>query len=1005
LARRGVAADFRALHFHWFRGLVADDLRVSWGGPDGPRMTIAEADLDLAPPPWNAGRQIIRGLAVRRGSLVLPLPVTNQPPRALHVENIAADIRFLPGDAWEVRRLGAQVLGFQLELRATLTNLASLHRARPTSHPAAAAQRIQILRNALEEVANWRFGATPSLVVDLDVDGRAPWAASGGVYLDVPQVHTPHGALRRLRLSLRALPSTTNQAALTSSVIHLEELQTSKGGFTGLEARLDLRGPPAPALPTNAIWHGRLEHLFLRGLRGRHVRAHGTNDLIAPESAPISEPARWPVLPLRTRALFHANILDAGPSVSPLRGTDVNLTIDAGHHRANLWPVNVDFDLELGSLAGGSESLGRTQVGGSLQRREAAEPAEIPPGLAWWEALWPLEGRITVISTNLRSPRLRVTRLETQLHWRPPVLTLPSIAATLYGGELQAAGELNVATREASLDAETTFDLHGLDALLGPRSRTNFTRYQWREPPWFRGSARATLPAWTDPHPDWDATVKPTLRLDGRFRVGAGAFKGIPFDQAASSISFDGERWTLPDLETARPEGRQQLAVDYNEETREYRIHARGRVFPHVLKPVLGENSAEVLDLFESSQAVTANLSVWGPWNEGTRQSIHGTLQATNFQFRGQHFEWLDAGVIYTNRVLIASPLTLQRGAGELTADGVRYSFANDTVWLTNVINTIDPAVVAATIAPDLPHKIAPYRFEHPPRIKVDGTLQPRHTESADLQFEIVGGPFRFWRLSAAQIQTRLLWQGSQLVLTNTHALFYGGRLDGFATFDLSTPRDALYQFDARVRDASLARLLRDAIAGRTNHAEGNFDLDLIISSARTADLNSWNGHGEVHLRDGLLWDVPIFGFLSPVLNGIVPGLGNNRAEQADAHFTIHNGIIGTRDLVVVCPPAKLLYRGEIDFEQRVDAKVEGQILSAIGGFGPLFTLVLRPLTKLLEFRVTGTLSNVETEPLYIPKFLLLPLQPVKILRGWFGGNDTDPPSARDKLPPSPDPP
>jgi hypothetical protein len=31
----------------------------------------------------------------------------------------------------------------------------------------------------------------------------------------------------------------------------------------------------------------------------------------------------------------------------------------------------------------------------------------------------------------------------------------------------------------------------------------------------------------------------------------------------------------------------------------------------------------------------------------------------------------------------------------------------------------------------------------------------------------------------------------------------------------------------------------------------------------------------------------------------------------------------------------------------------------------------------------------VEAEPLYIPKLLLLPLQPVKILKDWFGGGDS----------------
>src|SRR4030095_1891743 len=53
LAQRGVITEFSSLHFQWFRGLVARDLRVAWGGTNGPRLAIVEADLDIAPPPWH----------------------------------------------------------------------------------------------------------------------------------------------------------------------------------------------------------------------------------------------------------------------------------------------------------------------------------------------------------------------------------------------------------------------------------------------------------------------------------------------------------------------------------------------------------------------------------------------------------------------------------------------------------------------------------------------------------------------------------------------------------------------------------------------------------------------------------------------------------------------------------------------------------------------------------------------------------------------------------------
>ena len=50
-------------------------------------------------------------------------------------------------------------------------------------------------------------------------------------------------------------------------------------------------------------------------------------------------------------------------------------------------------------------------------------------------------------------------------------------------------------------------------------------------------------------------------------------------------------------------------------------------------------------------------------------------------------------------------------------------------------------------------------------------------------------------------------------------------------------------------------------------------------------------------LRDGLIWDIPIFGIFSDVLNGMVPGLGSSRASAGTCTFIITNGIIRSDDL------------------------------------------------------------------------------------------------------------
>ncbi len=1012
LARRGIVANFRSLHFHWFRGLVAEDLRVAWGGTNNPGVAIqiAEADLDVAPPlAWRNRSSFLRGFSVRRGHISLPLVVSNEPPLNLQLDDITAQVRFRPGDHWEIPRLAARLEGLQFELSAEITNTAALRRPKPqaTTDPDARERTLRLVRGFVQEVRSLTNASAARISVHLNLDGAQIPATHGDVFVEVPSATSPHGNLLDLRFSTRVQPPPEpGQPSHASVILELGELQTPQGGLSQLAFRAQLAGTSTPSIVTNATWEARVDHVFVRGFRARGATLSGTT--------------RIPAVPDLRNALLDSQLQGHASRLEIGRGQPDPLTVHAPSFAFHLvaapssrQPTLLDGTLSAGSLADPLGVTGPARIQLSLAAKTTpASPTTLPPpeplprGI--WSHAWPLTGRLDVEVSDIRSDRLAVDRIHTVLDWDAPRLVIRDIDASLHQGRLRARGDLDVVSRLATLTAESTFDLHGIDPLLGPKSRENFTRYQWAAPPWIEAQAQVTLPPWDAKNVDWETVVKPTVQVHGRLKVGAGSFKGIPFDEAISTISFDGSTWRLPDLRTARPEGRQEIAVAYNEDTREYRIDARGRVLPPVLKPVLGDQSAEIVDLFEFRSPVDAAVSVWGPWTEGTSQSIQGTLTATNFSFRSQRFDRLEAIVGYTNRFLIASPVRLTRGTGEAVAEGVGYDFADDRLWLTNAINTIEPLVAAAAISPSFPEKLVHYRFGAPPRIHANGTLRPRDTESADLTFSIRGGPFEFWRLKAETIETDLLWKGSTLTFTNVSARFFDGTLAGNAFFDLANPEDGLYRFQAQIRQAELGKLLRHASFGRTNVASGQFDLDLQVDSARTADLNSWNGGGRATLHDGLLWDAPIFGFVSPVFNAVMPGLGNNRARAAETTFTLTNSLIQTRDLTIDCPPAKLFYRGTLDFEQNVNAKVEAQVLGNFTPMGPLFGLILRPLTKLFEFRVTGTLSEVKVEPLYIPKFLLLPLQPLRFIFGLFGNGDTHerhpPVNTQPEIPITPDP-
>jgi hypothetical protein len=189
---------------------------------------------------------------------------------------------------------------------------------------------------------------------------------------------------------------------------------------------------------------------------------------------------------------------------------------------------------------------------------------------------------------------------------------------------------------------------------------------------------------------------------------------------------------------------------------------------------------------------------------------------------------------------------------------------------------------------------------------------------------------------------------------------------------------------------------MRDTVA--TNSAyEGVMNLDLEVVSARTSDLMTWNGAGRASLTNGLIWDVPVFGFLSPVLDGLAPGLGSQRFDRATADFTITDGVIRTTNLVMDSSAVRLAYRGTLDMERNVNLRVEANAFRNVALVGPLMGLLTAPLTKLLEFRVTGTLGKPEPEPVFVPSFFLWPFK----LLGRIVGGDREEDDDDDAPPPA----
>jgi hypothetical protein len=284
-------------------------------------------------------------------------------------------------------------------------------------------------------------------------------------------------------------------------------------------------------------------------------------------------------------------------------------------------------------------------------------------------------------------------------------------------------------------------------------------------------------------------------------------------------------------------------------------------------------------------------------------------------------------------------------------------------------------------VGPNIAKVMEPYHFLEPPSGRVEGVIPMRDVEDADLHFDVDGRTFEWWKFRVPRVTGRVDWVGLRLVLTNVSAGFYGGAAKGGAEFLFSEENDgADFRFNLAVSNADLRALMKSMTTNQSR-LEGSLTGTLAVNSTNSADWRSLNGGGRASLRDGLIWEIPLFGILSPALDSITPGLGSSRASEASANFIITNGVVRSDDLQVRAPTMRLEYRGTADLQGRVDARAQAELLRDTWVVGPVLSVALWPVTKLFEYKITGTLHDPRTEPVYIPKMFFVPFHPFRTIR------------------------
>jgi len=967
-----------------YRGIVADDLHLRRTNTiNGPNLFVPRAECGLNLSAFTKLKLDVKSFTMSGARLVWPMSQRGRPQPSFTLNNVSGQLYFKRNDEWELRSLNGELLRARVHFTGIVTN-GSLIRDWRFGQKGRVPRRdpVAVWEEIVRHIAQVRFAAQPDIDGTFRGDAADLRSFDANMRFKAPSVVSPWGTGTNVLLTARLFPGRPDTEFVQADFTVTAHQVLTRWVEAG-EMRLNMEFEPryTNAWPTNVNIAVELKDAKTRwgksdyALVMTRLRASETNASVAETDLKAM------VKGFKGEGLAIAN-------------SDIKLF--ATHPLTNWLPAVVSLNGDLADVKSEEANVAKMRVKFNGQLPETTNWSVLNTNLPWPARIRSLPFDANIDLAGVKGRRVEAEKMGAEAHWGWPALQLKSHGA-LYGGDFKADTSLEVESRDLIFSADTTFDVHKIAPLLGTNAQKFLKSYSWDVPPALHALGRLTMPPWTNRIAELDASTFSNMSLAGDFKVGAGAYKGIPFTAARAPFNFTNDIWRIEGLTLRRPEGDFFGTYTSRPETREFHWRLHSRVNPLAFKTLFSKEEQRGFEFFEFTAPPVIDGEVWGHWDDLGRLGVRATVRGDNFKFRGENIGMAAMDLIYTNAFLAMLNPEIQRPGEKGVAPGIAIDFRKQRVWFTNAFGNLDPQAVSRCINHSTAEIMKDYIFATPPTTRLNGSVDlKRGSDEDDLHFEISGDAFHWRDFRFQQIAGNIDWIGRVMNLTNMQGIFHGGRTAGYAHFEFPRKKGADFTFKLSVAEVDFHSFMSD-LWGGTNKLEGKLTGELTVVAGNTEQPNSWMGYGKVRLRDGLIWDIPLFSIFSPILNAVVPGIGNSRAKTGGGEFLITNSVISTKDFDIQATAMRMHFQGTVDFERRLDSRVEAELFRDLPGIGVVISKILWPVTKVFEYRVTGTLLDPKPEPLYIiPKILLLPFQPFKAIKEMV----TEPPKPSPAKPP-----
>lgn len=469
----------------------------------------------------------------------------------------------------------------------------------------------------------------------------------------------------------------------------------------------------------------------------------------------------------------------------------------------------------------------------------------------------------------------------------------------------------------------------------------------------------------TSPQIDAQVTASPgadglSVMANGDVRLGKSTFKGIAVDSLTTAFAWKDSRLFVQDAVIATSSGSVRTSIMYAPD--DFRVKLDSDALPSTFAPLFGPNERKILDLLEFKDVPKVVLSLSGPAPKTELMRGEGTIKLGRTAMRGSWIDSATSDVVFEDRAVLYRDFTARKDGGKATGS-FTYDFGRREVRLDDVKSDLDPVGVLMWVDPRVAQTVAVYRFHEPPNVTADGLVHMEKPSENNLRITVdaPGGlDYELLNrdLSFGATEAKVHLKGQHVLASVGETRLMGGNVSVEA--DVSTnPKDPVFGASIECSNIDFPALtkLYFGYSKSEGRMSGSYRFD-----AALRDPGSMKGKGSIRVEDGHVLAIPLFGPLSDVISAIIPGVGHDSARLATADFTIANNKVTTNNLDIQGQGFEMFGEGDIGFPSgKLDLAVR---INARGIPG----IVLFPVSKLLEYVSTGTMSDPQWRPKIVPK-------------------------------------